>query len=285
MTIPEVKVAVIGGSSILGSGFPEAFEDMDVISEGVIFETPFGPTAPFTHASVDGIEFLFVPFHGITKEILNTEPDSAGERVFFVLKEAGVRKIIGTALCGSTNRLMDPGDALIPDGFVDYTTKRAQSLHRALRAKGVELNSIAYRLHQPFCPSLNALLVQGAREAGFPRVFPRGVVGVAEGPRLESPSEIRLRYTNQGIDVVTMNLVPEVFFAREIGACYAALEVVSNYGEGLVSKEWTGAGAFRDFQGRWSRPSAEAILSVVRRLDPDDESCGCSSYRWRSMLS
>jgi len=180
---------------------------------------------------------------------------------------------------------MDPGDALIPDGFVDYTTKRAQSLHRALRAKGVESESIAYRLHQPFCPSLSGLLVQGAREAGFPRVFSRGVVGVAEGPRLESPSEIRLRYTNQGIDVVTMNLVPEVFFAREIGACYAALEVVSNYGEGLVSTEWTGAEAFRDFQGRWSRPSAEAILSVVRRLDPDDESCGCSSYRWRSMLS
>jgi len=285
MTIPEVKVAVIGGSSILGSGFPEAFEDVTVITEGLIFETPFGPAAPFTHASVDGIEFLFIPFHGITKEILNTEPDSAGERVFYVLKEAGVKKIIGTALCGSTNRLMDPGDALIPDGFVDYTTKRAQSLHRALRAKGVELESIAYRLHQPFCPSISGLLVQGAREASFPRVFSRGVVGVAEGPRLESPSEIRLRYTNPGIDVVTMNLVPEVFFAREIGACYAALEVVSNYGEGLVSTEWTGAEAFRDFKGRWSGPSAEAILSVVRTLDPDDESCGCSSYRWRSMLS
>ena len=106
MTIPEVKVAVIGGSPILGSGFPEAFEDVEVITGGAIFETPFGPTAPFTHASVDGIEFLFVPFHGITKEIPNTEPDSAGERVFYVLKDAGVKKVIGTALCGSTNRLM-----------------------------------------------------------------------------------------------------------------------------------------------------------------------------------
>jgi 5'-methylthioadenosine phosphorylase len=285
MNIPEVKVAVIGGSSILGSGFPEAFEGVKMIAEGLIFETPFGPTAQFTHASVDGIEFLFVPFHGITKEILNTEPDSAGERVFYVLKEAGVRKIIGTALCGSTNRLMDPADALIPDGFLDYTTKRAQSLHRALRAKGVESESIGYRLHQPFCPSLSGLLAQGAREAGFPRVFSRGVVGVAEGPRLESPSEIRLRYTNQGVDVVTMNLIPEVFFAREIGAFYAALEVVSNYGEGFVSTEWTGGEAFRDFQGRWNGPSADAILSVVRRIDPDDESCGCSSYRWRSILS
>ena len=285
MEIPEARVAVIGGSSIWGAGFPGAFDGVEVIADGMIFDTPFGPTAPFTHASVDGVDFLYVPFHGITEEIPNTEPDSAAERVFCVLKEAGVRKIVGTALCGSTNRLMDPGDALIPDGFVDYTTKRAQSLHRALRAKGVESKPIAYRLHQPFCPSLSGLLVRGAREAGFPRVFSRGVVGVAEGPRLESPSEIRLRYTNQGVDVVTMNLVPEVFFAREIGACYAALEVVSNYGEGLVSTEWTGREAFRDFLERWRGPSAEAILSAVRSIDPDDEGCGCSSYRWRSMIS
>ena len=285
MSIPEVKVAVIGGSSILGSGFPGAFEDVDVIADGVIFDTPFGLTAPFAHASVDDIEFLFVPFHGITKDITNVEPDSAAERVFYVLMEAGVKKIIGTALCGSTNPLLDPADAVIPDGFVDYTTKRAQSFHRALRAKGVTIESVAYRLHQPFCPTLGDLLVQGSKEAGFPRVFSRGIVGVAEGPRLESPSEIRLRYTGRGIDVVTMNLVPEVFFAREIGACYAALEVVSNYGEGLVSTEWTGSEAFRDFQSRWSVPSAGAILSTVRRLDPDDEGCGCSSYRWRSMMS
>ena len=285
MSIPEVKVAVIGGSSILGSGFPGAFEDVDVIADGLIFDTPFGLTAPFAHASVDDIEFLFVPFHGITKDITNVEPDSAAERVFYVLMEAGVKKIIGTALCGSTNPLLDPADAVIPDGFVDYTTKRAQSFRRALRAKGVTIESVAYRLHQPFCPTLGDLLVQGSKEAGFPRVFSRGIVGVAEGSRLESPSEIRLRYTGRGIDVVTMNLVPEVFFAREIGACYAALEVVSNYGEGLVSTEWTGSEAFRDFQSRWSVPSAGAILSTVRRLDPDDEGCGCSSYRWRSMMS
>jgi 5'-methylthioadenosine phosphorylase len=285
MSIPEVKVAVIGGSSILGSGFPKTFEDVDVIAEEVVFNTPFGPTAPFTHASVDDTEFLFVPFHGITKEIGNTEPDGAAERVFYVLMEAGVKKIIGTATCGSTNPLLDPADAIIPDGFVDYTTKRAQSLSRALRAKGVEMERFSYRLHQPFCPALSVLLVEGAREAGFPRVFTRGIVGVAEGPRLESPSEIRLRYTNQGIDVVTMNLVPEVFFAREIGACYAALEVVSNYGEGLVSTEWTGPAVFGRFLERWGRPSAEAILHAVKGLDPDDAGCGCSTYRWRSMIS
>ncbi len=284
MSIPMVKVAVIGGSAIMGSGFPGAFEGVEVLEDGVEYETPFGPTAPFTHASLAGEEFLYVPFHGITREIGNTEPDSAGERVFYVLWRAGVRKIIGCALCGSTNRLLDPADVVVPDGFVDYTSKRAQSLFRGLEARGVDAERIMYRLHVPFCPSLSGLLMEGSKEAGFPRVFGRGVVGVSEGPRLESPSEIRLRYTEAGVDVVTMNLVPEVYFAREIGACYAALELVSNYGEGLVSTDWEGPGAFRDFQEAWRAPAAEAILYALRRLDPEDGSCGCGRYRWRSIV-
>ena len=282
--IPEVGMAVIGGSAIMGSGFPTDFDGVEVIREGVVFETPFGPTAPFTHASVGGREFLYVPFHGITREIRNTEPDSAGERVFTVLMRAGVRKIIGCALCGSTNRLLDPGDAVIPDGFVDYTTKRPQSLTRSLRRRGVEVESTMYRLTSPFCPGLSRLLVAGCKRAGFSRVFGRGVVGVSEGPRLESPSEIRVRYTDRGIDVVTMNLVPEVFFAREIGACYAALELVSNHGEGLDFEDWSGPSAFGDFQRRWARPSAEAILWALRNTDPKDEGCGCSRHRWKTIV-
>ncbi len=282
--IPSVKMAVIGGSAIMGSGFPAGFEGIEIIDEGVVFNTPFGPTAPFTHASVGGIEFLFVPFHGITKEIRNTEPDSAGERVFYVFMRVGVRKILGCALCGSTNRLLDPADVVVPDGFVDYTANRAQSLTRGLARKGVEVETIMYRLHRPFCPELSRLLVESSREVGFPKVFSRGIVGVSEGPRLESPSEIGIRYTSQGIDVVTMNLVPEVYFAREIGACYAALELVSNYGEGLVSAEWTGPEAFREFRGQWSKPAAEAILHALKRIDPCDESCGCSVHRWPTIV-
>ena len=283
-SVPKVKVAVIGGSAIEGSDFPRNFDDVEIIADDIRFTTPFGPTAPFTYASLNGTDFLFVPFHGITPKIRNTTPDSASERVFYVLREAGVRKIVGCALCGSINRLLDPGDVVIPDGFVDYTTKRAQSLTRSLAEKKVNIRPITYRLHQPLCPSLSQLLAEAAERRGFKRVFPRGVVGVAEGPRLESSSEIEVRYTSVCIDVVTMNLVPEVLFAREIGACYAALELVSNYGEGLVSTAWEGPSAFTDFRELWCRPVADVILDVLRVLDPEDESCSCSSYRWQSTI-
>ncbi|MCW4051422.1 MAG: MTAP family purine nucleoside phosphorylase [Candidatus Bathyarchaeota archaeon] len=282
--IPKVKIAVLGGSTTIGAGFPRAYEGVKLIAENLVFDTPFGPTAPFYHAEVYGKEFLYVDFHGINKEVRNTEPDSSGERVFYVLWKAGVKKIIGTALCGSTNRLLDPGDAVIPDDFVDFTTKRPQMLMVNLQDKGMDVPRYSYRLHQPLCPTISDHLVEGATVAGFPRVFKRGIVGVAEGPRLESPAEIRLRWQNLGIDIVTMNLVPEVFFARELGACYAALELVSNYGEGLIDPRWEGNTAFRDFQKQWSRPSAEALLHAIKEMDPDDESCGCSELRWESIL-
>ena len=283
-TIPSVKIAVLGGSTTIGANFPRDYEGVDVIEDNLVFETPFGLTAPFTHAEVDGKKFLYVDFHGINRNIRNTEPDSSGERVFYVLWKAGVKKIIGTALCGSTNRLLDPADAVIPDDFVDFTTKRPQMLMVSLQDKGLDVPRYSYRLHQPTCPKLSDSLVEACEAAGFPRVFKRGIVGVAEGPRLESPAEIRLRWQNLGIDVATMNFVPEVFFAREIGACYAAIELVSNYGEGLIDPRWEGNTAFKEFQKHWSRPTSEAILHALRALDPDDDSCGCSTHRWQSIL-
>ena len=282
--IPKVKIAVLGGSTTIGANFPRAYRGVNVIADGLVFDTPFGPTAPFTHAEVDGKEFLYVDFHGINREIRNTGPDSSGERVFYVLWKAGVRKVIGTALCGSTNRLLDPADVVVPDDFVDFTTKRPQMLMVNLQDLWYDFPSYSYRLYQPTCPTLSDSLVVSCEEAGFPRVFKRGIVGVAEGPRLESPAEIRLRYQNLGIDIVTMNFVPEVFFARELGMCYAAIELVSNYGEGLIDPKWEGNTAFKEFQKKWSAPASEAILGALRVMDPDDDSCGCGSYRWESIL-
>lgn len=282
--IPQVPIAVLGGSTIYEQDFPSGLPGVDVLKDQLVYDTPYGPSAPFTLAEVDGKRFLYVDFHGITPRIRNTEPDSSGERVFYVLWRAGVTKILGTALCGSSNRLLDPGDVLVPDDFVDYTTKRPQMLMASLQDKGLDVPRVGYRLHQPMCPSLSRHLVESCIDAGFPRVFRRGVVGVAEGPRLESPAEVRVRYTNAGVDVVTMNLVPEVFFAREIGACYAALELVSNYGEGLVDPRWGGMLGFKEFVEKWSGASAEALINTVRRLDPGDASCGCSTYRWTSFI-
>lgn len=275
--IPKVKIAVIGGSAIMGSGFPKDFGEIEILEKDMVYDTPFGPTAPFTHSRIAGKEFLFVNFHGITEEIHPAMPDSAFERVFYTLREAGVKKIVSCALCGSTNRMLDPGDFVVVDDFVDYTTNRCQALWRSLKMKGIRSPQVSYTLHRPFCSQLRALLIEEAQKKvpkEISRVFTRGIAGVWEGPRLESSAEILLRWTSVGLDVVTQHLVPEVFLAREIGSCYGAFEFVSNYGTGLMTGMWRRSD-IRRMGEKYGRSCAEVIAAVLKRLDPNDISCGC----------
>jgi purine nucleoside phosphorylase len=82
-----------------------------------------------------------------------------------------------------------------------------------------------------------------------------------------------------------MNLVPEVFFSREIGACFATIDVVSNYGEGVVSTSWEGGLTFSEFQRKWGHTTAMVLLQTVAEMDPDDDSCGCGTHRWESTIN
>jgi purine nucleoside phosphorylase len=58
------------------------------------------------------------------------------------------------------------------------------------------------------------------------------VMVVTEGPRLETPAEIRA-YGRLGADVVGMTGLPEAALARELGLGYAAVAVVTNAAAGL----------------------------------------------------
>ena len=49
----------------------------------------------------------------------------ASRQVFSVLHDAGVRRILSEAGVGSLNHLLDPGDLVVCDDFVDLTTGRA----------------------------------------------------------------------------------------------------------------------------------------------------------------
>ncbi|MDW7651548.1 MAG: S-methyl-5'-thioadenosine phosphorylase, partial [Bacillota bacterium] len=54
----------------------------------------------------------------------------------------------------------------------------------------------------------------------------------AEGPRFETPAEIRM-YQQLGGDLVGMTNVPEVVLAREAGLCYSTVALSTNFGAGI----------------------------------------------------
>ena len=71
-------------------------------------------------------------------------------------------------------------------------------------------------------------------------------------------------------DVVGQSFCPEVWLARDIGACYAGLYLIVNYGEGVV-REWEHdvlAQIFHDDAGLMGRILLDALAALPpgRRL-------------------
>jgi 5'-methylthioadenosine phosphorylase len=262
---------MIGGAVTRALRFPEDLHDPDVevVATGLTYQTSAGPTAPFKHIrprraeSVGGgrVDALYLRYLGVRSGATRT---ADVEAAFQVLEAAGVQRVVTDDNMGSLNPLLDPGDLVVCHDFLD--------LHK--QASVAPLEGKLVRMREPYCPALRRAIHDGARAAGFGRVFRRGVYAVSHGTRFESPAEIAM-YRQLGGDIVGYSLVPAIYLARAIGACYGGLYLVSNYGEGLI-QDWE-----HDTVWQLSDDAAprmgQILLDVLKRapLPPD---CDCASY-------
>ncbi|MDP2400793.1 MAG: MTAP family purine nucleoside phosphorylase, partial [Actinomycetota bacterium] len=194
----------------------------------------------------------------------------ASLQTFWVFHEAGVRKVLADGGVGSLNHLLDPRDIVIPDDFIDLTVKQD------IYVRGDHL----LIMRKPICPDLADHLYASASEA-FTRVFRRGTYLVTDGPRFESVAEVDYM-RRLGGDVVGQSLAPEVFLARDIGACFAGLYIVVNYGEGVV-RTWEHDELKAVFFDE-SRTIAQIAVDAVADADLNAR-CGCEDLRKPSLLA
>lgn len=271
--IPRAEFGVCGGSGSLSFDFPGALDDprVTVIAQGLEFDTPFGPSPAFTHFRVEGShgprDALAIKMHGWRRGVKRAD---ASLQAFWVFHEAGVRKIIADGGVGSLNHLLDPRDIVIPNDFIDLTIKQD------IYVRGDHL----LIMRKPICSTLASHLHAGAAEH-FARVFKRGTYLVTDGPRFESVAEVDYM-RRLGGDVIGQSLSPEVFLARDIGACYAGIYIVVNYGEGIV-REWEHDELKAVFFDE-SETIARIVLDTVANAEISDD-CGCSELRKPSLLS
>ncbi len=269
--VPRASLAIVGGTGTYGADLhAELHPDVAVRDEELVFATPWGESPAFTLLEVADRKCLHVRLHGWRRGVSRGR---ASRQVFSVLQRAGVRRIVSDAGVGSLNTLLDPGDLVIPDDFVDLTTDRDRG--------GMIVGDHLLIMRDPVCPlgreTLRAVAADLAPER---RLFPRGTYVVTEGPRFESPAEVR-RLQQYG-DIVGQSFAPEVWLARDIGACYAGIYVVVNYGEGVVT-EWSHDELKRIFEDD-SKLMARIILAVAAAWPEDDEGCDCRALRRPSLL-
>lgn len=218
----EVTTAPLG--IIAGTGFYdlEALENPTVET----VETTHG-TARYTRGSWHGIPVVFLTRHGAGHSV---PPHLVNYRANIrALADAGVRDVIAVNVTGSIDPELEPGDLLCLDDFVDFTKSRAVTFHDGSGPEGVVHVDVVEAYH----PELRREILDAASGAGQ-AIRDGGVYACFEGPRFETPAEIRLARL-AGADVAGMTGVPEVTLAVEAGLRYAAVSLVVNPAAGVGS--------------------------------------------------
>jgi 5'-methylthioadenosine phosphorylase len=214
---PE-RVAIIGGTGV--------YHLPGIVGEEVTVETPYGPVHTFI-VEDSPYPVVFLNRHGPDRLY---PPHSINYRGnLTALKMLGVRKILAINAVGSINRSMPPLSLILVDDYLDFTSGRHRSFY-----DGGSTGHAYTEMNTPYCPGLRKRLLELAPEFDL-NLYPRGVYVCTNGPRFETPAEIRM-FEKLGADVVGMTGVPEVNLARELGIHYASVSYSINWAAGIENQ-------------------------------------------------
>lgn len=267
--IPQADFAVIGGSGTLSSDFPSGApaDDVKIIADSLVFQTPYGKSPAFRLFTVADKTVICCKMHGWRTGVTRSD---ASRQIFWVFRAAGVQRIISEGGVGTINHLLDIRDFIIPDDYLDVSVRKDVGLE----------GRYLLVMRDALCPEMRQILIEETRKNFKGRVFTRGIYANTDGRHFESPAEIAMLKGHA--DIVGQSISPEVYLAREIGACYAGLYYTVNYGEGLV-KKWSHEDLKEIFYDDAPMIS-QIILSAIRRLTVDSRHCECRALRKETLL-
>ncbi|HEY6538380.1 MAG TPA: hypothetical protein VI138_04990 [Candidatus Dormibacteraeota bacterium] len=275
--IPKATFALLGGSGTGTQGSPELDQASRTLDRDVVYTTPFGDTPPVTHFELPldsggQRDVLFSrPFASPTGSMASRPSQERAQQalaLFWVLQRAGVVRVVAESGAASITQHFHPRDLVVPHDFIDFTEQHSGQLD-----PGVVLV-----MRDPFCPEIREALWQRARQFAADkatRAFNRAVHVTVEGPRMETAAEVAA-LARLGGDIISQSLTPEVYLAREIGACFGSVEMVLHYAEG-VRPEWDFEllrAIVREGAEELGRVALDALLAL-----PDQVGCGCAGHR------
>lgn len=216
-TSRKASIAIIGGSG---------FEGLAGATKPVRVGTPHGIPSPIQIGEISEKEVAFLARHGSGHKI---PPHKVNYRAnIFALHKLGVRRIFATNAVGGINKRLEPGNLVVPHDFIDFTKLRRATFYDDAPVTHVDMT-------QPYCPEIRNALMQAAESVGE-KAWDTSVLACTEGPRYETPAEVRM-LRSLGCDIVGMTSVPEVVLARELEMCYASLCFVSNKAVGMQEQQ------------------------------------------------
>jgi 5'-methylthioadenosine phosphorylase len=142
-------------------------------------------------------------------------------------------------------------------------------------------------MSHPFCPDMRHAIIYALNQFGCPH-YDESIYCCTEGPRLETPAEINL-YHSYGADLVGMTLAPEVFLARELEMCYAAVCYLTNFAEGLATRDYKSGVLFEGMMTDKEKVAVDSSLgkipsivtSAFQAIVNHDRECDCKNAMLR----
>jgi len=274
----DARCAVIVGS---GAWHVLWREDGFSLGPGAPRSTPFGLSRPVFEAHLPGGRpVLLLTRHGEGGYDLGAWAVNYRANLW-ALKDLGADRVLATCACGGIDPALAVGTFVLPHDVIDKTTCRTKTF---FEASGLGV----LRHAEPFCPALRAALAEALAGAGVPYAD-RGVCVVTDGPRLDTPAEIRA-FAADGATIVGMTLAPEFALARELEMCYAPLAWVVNPAEGIADRPYRPDVLFEGMATEAEQAAADAAAARVPALLADaidrlgaDRPCHCrrSMQRYR----
>lgn len=251
-------IGIIGGTGLDNPKLLENAKEIEVV-------TPYGnPSSKLTIGNLKGIDVVLLARHG-RKHTIN--PTNVNYRAnIWALKEQGCKYILSITACGSLKKSIKPGDFIFIDQFIDRTTKRTQTFYEKDKVCHIPMAD-------PFCPTLRLLLSESAKKLNIP-YHKKGTTVTIEGPRFSTRAESVIYKNVWGADAINMTTVPEVVLARELGMCYAAVAMATDY-DCWFEKE-VNISSILQVMGNNVENVKKLLLDVVTKINYKE--CICEEY-------
>jgi len=268
--IPKTGLAFIGGSSTYAISFPEDLHLAGVtVLDRRTFSTPFGDSPEITLFEVDGELARTLKMHGWRPGVTRAD---ASRQIFWVFEQAGVKNILVEGGVGAIKRELDLRDLIIPNDYLDLSMRKDVHLS----------DKYLLVMRDPVCPELMGLLHKTGKKHLPERQIADGIYAVTDGRHFESCAEVRM-IEKLGGDVVGQSLCPEVYLAREIGACYAGIYLVVNRAEG-IEPAWSHR-ELKDIFYEEAMNVGKIIIGSIRQIGKlGKKHCKCATLRKKTLL-
>lgn len=251
-----MEKAIIGGTGVYDIG--------EACSREI--ETEYGSVTIDVVKTKRGEEVAFLARHGkghsVPPHLINYRANIKA------LKDIGVKYIYTTCAVGSCNENFAPADVVVLKDFLDFTKTRPLTFY-----EGGEKGVVHVAMDAPYCPNLGRKFKEYAKTMGL-NIKGDAVYACTEGPRFETASEIKM-YKMLGADIVGMTNVPEVVLAKELGMCYQAIGIVTNWCTGIK-----GDVAGHDIKGAVESNKAlisEIFMTVFTEEELSQDDCKCNA--------